>query len=111
MGMGKPEIMRAGEGRATPRLRGRKAVEQRRRRLGRHNGLCWRCLGEGRWKARGYKRVSVATIVNHIIPLAHGGSDEDGNTENLCRPCDLEVTAEQFGHKHKQAIGADGWPL
>ena len=55
--------------------------------------------------------MTVATVVNHIIPLAHGGSDDDDNTENLCRPCDLEVTAEQFGHKRKQTIGVDGWPF
>lgn len=54
--------------------------------------------------------MAVASVVNHIIPLAHGGSDEDANTENLCRPCDLTVTAEQFGHKAKVEIGADGWP-
>jgi 5-methylcytosine-specific restriction protein A len=53
----------------------------------------------------------VATVVNHIIPLAHGGSDEDSNTENLCRECDLIVTAEQFGYREpKKQIGADGWP-
>lgn len=57
-------------------------------------------------------RVTPATVVNHIIPLAHGGTDDDENTENLCRPCDLIVTAEQFGHRApKQQIGLDGWPL
>ena len=94
----------------TERLRGRKAVVQRERRLKRTNGLCERCLGINRWAGKGTGRVSVATVVNHIIPLVHGGSDDDENTENLCRPCDLIVTAEQFGHKQKQEIGADGWP-
>jgi len=55
--------------------------------------------------------VTVATVVNHIIPLAHGGSDEDENTENLCAECDKVVTAEQFGHKRKAVIGSDGWPV
>lgn len=94
----------------TERLRGRAAVAQRKRRLQRTNGLCERCLGLNRWQGKGIGRVSVATVVNHIIPLVHGGSDEDGDTENLCRDCDLIVTAEQFGYKQKQAIGADGWP-
>lgn len=92
------------------RLRGRKAVAQRIRRLRSTKGLCERCLGLNRWKGKGTGRTEVATVVNHIIPLAHGGSDEDENTENLCRACDLYVTAEQFGHKHRVSIGVDGWP-
>ena len=83
------------------RLRGRAAVEQRKRRLTRTNGLCERCLP---------KLVRAATVVDHIKPLALGGSDEDGNTRNLCKPCHDEVTAEQFGHRLKQEIGRDGWP-
>lgn len=87
----------------TERLRGRKAVEQRKRRLSRTNGLCEDCLAEG--------RVSIATIVDHTIPLAHGGSDDDENTRNLCDEHNRKRTAEQFGHRYKQAIGADGWPI
>ena len=93
------------------RLRGRAGVAQRKRRLARTSGLCERCQGIGRWEGKGLTRVSIATVVNHIVPLAHGGSDEDENTENLCRPCDLIVTAEQFDHKQKQQIGLDGWPV
>jgi 5-methylcytosine-specific restriction protein A len=93
------------------RLRGRAAVAQRKRRLARTHGLCERCSGLNRWHGQGTGRVSVATVVNHIIPLAHGGSDEDDNTENLCRECDLIVTAEQFGYRApKRQIGRDGWP-
>lgn len=92
------------------RLRGRRAMVQRERRMQRHNGLCWRCLGVERWQRNGLGRVTPAKVVNHITPLAHGGSDEDENTENLCRECDLIVTAEQFGHKRKPIIGNDGWP-
>lgn len=93
------------------RLRGSAAVKQRKRRLARTNHLCERCQGAGRFKGKGTGRVSIATVVNHIIPLAHGGSDDDSNTENLCRECDLIVTAEQFGLKApKKRIGLDGWP-
>ncbi len=61
------------------------------------------CLAEG--------KTTLATVVNHKIPLAHGGSDKDDNTENLCKQHDLIVTAEQFGLKApKQEIGVDGWP-
>ena len=84
------------------RLRGRAGVEQRKRRLARTNGLCERCLEEG--------RTRIATVVNHKVPLIHGGSDEDENTENLCRPHDIKATAKQFGFKPRQAIAPDGWP-
>lgn len=95
----------------TERLRGRAGQAQRKRRLARTNGLCERCSGSGRWIGKGLGKVSAATVVNHIVPLIHGGSDEDENTENLCRSCDLIVTAEQFNHKRKVQIGVDGWPI
>lgn len=97
--------------RTTPRLRGRAGQAQRKRRLQRTNGLCERCLGIGRWKGKGTGRVTPAKVVNHIVPLSHGGSDDDENTENLCRDCDKLVTAEQFGHRYKPAIGVDGRPI
>ena len=85
------------------RLRGRAAVEQRQRRLKRTNYLCEDCLACG--------ATQVATIVDHIIPLAHGGSDEDANTRNLCDYHNRNRTAEQFGYRVKQTTGADGWPI
>ena len=87
------------------RLRGRAAVVQRKRRLQRTNGLCEECLKEG--------RTTLATVVNHKVPLAHGGSDDDENTENLCKRHDDEATAKQFGFKVKVRVktGADGWPV
>lgn len=97
--------------RPTPRLRGDKGVKQRARRMLRSRHLCERCAGEGRWKGKGLGRVTVAKVVNHIVPLAHGGPDTDENTENLCKPCDLFVTAEQFGHRVKREIGLDGFPI
>lgn len=72
------------------RLRGRAGQAQRLRRLKRTNGLCEMCLASG--------QTTEATVVDHIQPLAFGGSDEDGNTRNLCDPHHLQVTAEQFGH-------------
>lgn len=71
------------------RIRGRAGQAIRKRRLARTGGLCERCLEHG--------RTAIATVVNHKIPLARGGLDVDENTENLCGPCDEEVTAEQFG--------------
>ena len=85
------------------RLRGHAGVAQRKRRLLRTNYLCEHC------KAKGLTRK--ADVVNHIIALVHGGSDEDSNTENLCRDCDLKATAIQFGFRKKVRISVDGWPV
>lgn len=86
----------------TERLRGRAGKAQRLRRLARTRGLCEECLKEGRTEA--------AKIVNHKVPLVHGGPDTDDNTENLCKRHDEIVTAKQFGFTVKPTIGNDGWP-
>lgn len=80
------------------RLRGRAGQRQRQRRLARTKGLCEHCQAVG--------RTTIATVVNHIIPLIQGGSDEDSNTENLCAECDRVATALQF--EHHVALGARG---
>jgi 5-methylcytosine-specific restriction protein A len=77
------------EGTTDKRVRGRAGQRIRKRRLSRTNGLCEACLEEG--------RTTVATVVNHKIPLARGGDDVDENTENLCARHDELVTAQQFG--------------
>ena len=87
------------------RKRGRAGQEQRARRMERTNWLCEMCLAEGVTRS--------ATVVNHKTPLAHGGSDEDETTENLCPEHDAEVTAKQFGHKvpiKGKGTGRDGRP-
>jgi hypothetical protein len=57
------------------RLRGRRGVEQRKRRLLDHP-LCARCLDEG--------RVNLTEQIDHIIPLSVGGTDTDDNVQGLC---------------------------
>ncbi|WP_275230899.1 HNH endonuclease [Novosphingobium album (ex Liu et al. 2023)] len=90
--------------RPVERLRGRAGQKQRKRRLARTRGLCERCL------ARGLTRL--ADVVDHVVPLALGGSDDDQNTRNLCEPCHLEVTAEQFGFASiGKGVDANGRPL
>lgn len=87
------------------RKRGRAGQRDRRRRLERTGGLCEHCLEEG--------RTELATVVNHIVPLARGGEDVDDNTENLCARHDAEVTARQFGLAvpiEGRGIGEDGRP-
>lgn len=86
----------------TERLRGRKAVEQRKRRLA-NEPLCRDCKAEG--------IITAATVPDHIIPLALGGTDDDENIRCLCDEHHRKRTAEQFGHRQQQPIGADGWPI
>jgi 5-methylcytosine-specific restriction protein A len=89
---------------ATPRLRGRAGQKQRDRRLKRTNYLCEDCQAEG--------ITRLAKVVDHIIPLAHGGPDDDENTRNLCDDHNLKRTAEQFALRApNKRIGVDGWPI
>ncbi len=87
---------------ATPRLRGRRAVEQRKRRLA-AEPLCRTCTERG--------RVTAATVPDHIVPLFKGGTDDDENIQCLCDPCHAEKTARDMGHVVRVEIGSDGWPV
>ncbi|MCI4653114.1 MAG: HNH endonuclease [Sphingomonas aquatilis] len=49
--------------------------------------LCRRCLANG--------RTEPSTVVDHIIRLADGGSDERGNKQGLCTPCHDAKSAEE----------------
>ena len=84
------------------RLRGRAGVAQRQRRL-RAEPLCRRCKAKG--------RITASVVPDHIVPLAKGGTDEDSNIQCLCKPCHDDKTAEDFRHRKRVEIGADGWPL
>lgn len=76
-------------------------MELRARRLA-AEPLCRDCSAAGR------KRL--ATVPDHIVPLAQGGRDTDDNIRCLCEDCHRRRTAEQFGHKHRPRVGLDGWP-
>lgn len=70
----------------------------------RSNWLCQDCADKG--------RITVAEEVHHIVALEHGGPDTDENARNLCKPCHLIRTSEQFGYRQPKAqIGQDGWPV
>ena len=69
------------------RLRGRSGQTQRVRRLA-AEPLCRDCL-----RIDGIERKSEE--VDHIIPLAYGGSDEDDNIRCLCKPCHSARTRPQ----------------
>jgi 5-methylcytosine-specific restriction protein A len=60
------------------RVRGRAGQRMRAEVLA-EEPCCRLCLGEG-------KRVR-ATEVDHIVPLALGGSEARANKQALCKPC------------------------
>ena len=63
---------------ATKRVTGRK-LQALRSKLFNANPLCAECERQG--------RVTLATQRDHIIPLAEGGQDDDGNVQGLCEAC------------------------
>lgn len=84
------------------RLRGRRAVEQRQRRLN-AEPLCRDCAAKG--------MVVAASVPDHVVPLSMGGTDDDNNIRCLCEDCHRMRTAEQFGNKKPFSFpDEDGWP-
>lgn len=67
------------------------------RRHLRNNPLCVLC------KQAGF--IVQAVLVDHIIPLSQGGTDERANRQSLCRSCHAKKTATEGG-KH----GSDNKP-
>ena len=55
-------------------------------------------------------RVSAGYIVDHILPLAKGGADDESNLQSLCLTCNEIKTRADLGQREKQTIGTDGWP-
>lgn len=84
------------------RIRGRRGQALRQRRLW-NEPRCRICLAEG--------RITASAVPDHIIPLAKGGEDVDENIRCLCAACHDRVTRQEFGHRQRVTIGADGWPV
>lgn len=87
------------------RIRGAAGQAARRRRMARTNGLCEMCMADG--------HTTLATVVDHVVPLARGGDDVDANTRNLCDRHHEQVTATQFGRvdRSRRGVDRDGRPL
>lgn len=77
--------------------------KQRIRILERDCGLCQVCLRKG--------RVTVGNQVDHIIPRAKGGSEDDDNLQTLCGPCHAEKTLLDEGKRPREGCDADGLPI
>lgn len=70
------------------RIRGRRWMEMRRHVLA-GSPLCVVCERAG--------FVELATEVDHIIPLAQGGSNDYANLQALCSDCHADKTRHEFG--------------
>jgi 5-methylcytosine-specific restriction protein A len=86
----------------TGRRRTGRWLQRQREELFRHSPLCAACEAAG--------RVELATIRDHIVPLAEGGSDTPENTQGLCRACsDAKSEAErQRGYERHPGRQRDG---
>jgi 5-methylcytosine-specific restriction protein A len=65
--------------------------------------LCRLCKAAG--------RVRLATIADHIVPLAQGGAvHEITNLQPVCDECHQDKTNADNGRRVKPRIARDGWP-
>lgn len=65
--------------------------------------LCMHCKAAG--------RINLASEVDHIKPLAKGGTDDPKNLQGLCKEHHAVKSARDEGKARRPAIGVDGWPL
>lgn len=68
---------------------GRPWRRKRERILMRDGHLCQPC------RASGF--VTLANQVDHIVPQAEGGSDDDANLQAICGPCHAAKTKAEAG--------------
>ena len=76
----------------------RRPLGQRRRaRLLAAEPLCRECRRQG--------RTTPAAEIDHIVPLASGGGDQDDNLQPLCRDCHWRKTATENMRRHRPGLG------
>lgn len=89
------------------RVRGRKGHDLRYRRL-RNHPLCAECYKRG--------RVTETEEIDHIIPLAFGGTDTEDNVQGLCVPCHtfksaVESTSTEGAANHPHWLTPSAIPM
>lgn len=83
--------------------------DRMRAALLRREPLCRECKKHG--------RIRAATIADHIIPKAQGGTDDEDNYQPLCKLCSDAKTARESAEAQgrtywpRTEIGVDGWPV
>ena len=55
--------------------------------------------------------VTETLEIDHIVGMANGGSDDDGNLQALCVPCHERKTIMDNGGRPRAQIGLDGYPV
>lgn len=55
-------------------------------------------------------RVTLATIVDHIVPKAEGGDDDEGNLQSICKACHTQKTALEAARGGRVALLPDWLP-
>jgi 5-methylcytosine-specific restriction protein A len=75
--------------------------------------ICRECIRTGR-----VNKDSTSVVVDHIRPLADGGTDERSNWAGMCKLHHDEKTAAESARAQgrtvprvKRRIAADGWPV
>jgi 5-methylcytosine-specific restriction protein A len=63
--------------------------------------FCVHCLNDG--------RHTVATEVDHIIPVSYGGTNDDDNLQSLCKPCHSSKTGGEAAAQRQRTMLMDGW--
>ena len=53
--------------------------------------------------------VTVSMEVDHVVPLARGGTDTRSNLQGVCVECHKKKTAEENGYRIRKTIGLDGY--
>ena len=85
------------------RVTGRRWMRLREMVLRRDGGLCVPCKNAG--------RVTVATQVDHIVPLAKGSIPDDlAGCQAICDRCHAVKSAQERGATPKREVGLDGVP-
>lgn len=54
--------------------------------------------------------ITMATEVDHKVPLFKGGTDDEANLQPLCTECHKDKSRMDLGLKIRSTIGTDGWP-
>jgi 5-methylcytosine-specific restriction protein A len=81
-----PTAWRPRDGTVVKRIRGRE-LQRRRARLFARERWCVVCAQDG--------KRTLATIRDHIIPLAEGGTEDEDNEQPLCLDCSDRKTEDE----------------
>ena len=75
----------------------------RKQILVRDDHLCQVCLNQG--------KLTPGNEVDHIIPKAKGGTDDQDNLQTICTDCHKQKTIKETGRKIKVTYDVNGNPI